>query len=59
VEKESARHVVLRGQGGEEVVVAASAAEGGARVRASTVLFSQPLRRFLSTLPPAGTASAA
>jgi len=56
VERESAGHVALRGQGGEEVVIAASAAPGGSAVRGSTLLFDQPLRRFLSTLDEAGAA---
>ena len=52
VEAESARHVVLRGQGGEEVVIAAVPRAGGSAVRGSTLLFDQQVRRFLSTLPP-------
>lgn len=57
VEHQSARHIALRGQGGEEVVIAAVPAEGGGtRVRGSTLLFAGALRRFLSTLPPAGDA---
>lgn len=51
LETASARHIVLRGQGGEEIVVAASPAQGGSKVRASTFLFDQQVRRFLSTLP--------
>jgi len=53
VESESARHLGLRGQGGEEIVIAvAPAPEGeGTRVRGSTLLFDQQLRRFYSTLP--------
>jgi len=54
VEKEGPQFVVLRGQGGEEVVIRAWAevAGGGTtRVRASTLFFDQALDRFLSTLP--------
>jgi hypothetical protein len=51
VERESASHLVLRGQGGEEIVVAVVAAPEGTRVRGSTLLFDQQLRRFYSTLP--------
>lgn len=51
LEKASARHIVLRGQGGEEIVIAAAPAQGGSKVRASTLLFDQQVRRFLSTLP--------
>ena len=57
LERESPRHVVLRGQGGEEVVIAAAGlageGQGGARtaVRGSTLFFDQPLQRFFATLP--------
>ncbi|HEX6644597.1 MAG TPA: hypothetical protein VF037_07965 [Gemmatimonadales bacterium] len=50
-EKEGPTWLVLRGQGGEEVVIAILPAEAGTRVRGSTLLFDQPLDRFLSTLP--------
>ena len=42
----------LRGQGGEEIAIAVAPAPGGTKVRASTLLFDQPVDRFLSTLPP-------
>lgn len=58
-EKEGAAYLTLRGQGGEEIALAVSAGPGGTRVRASTLLFDQPLDRFLSTLPPARAAAAA
>lgn len=53
VENEGARFVVLRGQGGEEVVFSAwdDGAAGVTRVRASTLLFDQAVDRFFSTLP--------
>jgi hypothetical protein len=51
-EKEGPTHLVLRGQGGEEVAFATLPAPGGTRVRGSTLLFDQQLDRFLSTLPP-------
>mgnify|MGYP003579451343 CR=1 FL=1 len=55
VEKRGPGFLMLRGQGGEEVVLSASADPGGAggvtRVRASTLFFDQALDRFLSTLP--------
>jgi hypothetical protein len=44
--------VSFRGQGGEEVVVAAHAIDGGSRVTGSTYLFDMQVARFLSTLPP-------
>ena len=50
VEAESAGHIVLRGQGGEELVIAATAVAGGSVVRGSTLLFDQQLLRFFSTL---------
>jgi hypothetical protein len=52
-EKEGPAHLVLRGQGGEEIAFAVVPSPGGTRVRASTLLFDQPVDRFLSTLPPA------
>ncbi len=53
VERETQRHLVLRGQGGEEVVIAAQPAGAGSAVRGSTLLFDQAVMRFLSTLPEA------
>jgi hypothetical protein len=52
-EKEGPGFLVLRGQGGEEVVFSVTALPDGAgtRVRASTLFFDQPVDRFLSTLP--------
>lgn len=53
-EKEGPDFVVLRGQGGEEVVVRAGVVAGrpgASQVRASTLLFDQAVGRFLSTLP--------
>jgi hypothetical protein len=52
-EKEGVAFLTLRGQGGEEIALAVAAARGGTRVRASTLLFDQPVERFFSTLPPA------
>ena len=51
LEKEGAGFVVLRGQGGEEIVIRAAAGDGGSTVRASTLFFDQALDRFLTTLP--------
>src|SRR4029077_7459285 len=52
VEKEGPQYIVLRGQGGEEVVLRAWAdGAGKTRVRASTLFFDQALDRFFSTLP--------
>jgi hypothetical protein len=52
-EKEGPTWLTLRGQGGEEIALAVAPAPGGTRVRGSTLLFDQPLDRFLSTLPAA------
>lgn len=54
VEAESPRHLVLRGQGGEELVIAAVPGPGGSAVRGSTPLFDQQVKRFFSTLPGGG-----
>ncbi len=53
VEKEGPNFVVLRGQGGEEVVLSAwdDTEHGATRVRASTLFFDQAIDRFFSTLP--------
>jgi hypothetical protein len=50
-EKEGPTFLTLRGQGGEEIAIAVMPAPAGTRVRASTLLFDQPVDRFLSTLP--------
>ncbi len=50
-EHQSDQHLVLRGQGGEEVVIGTFATPDGTRVRGSTLMFDQALDRFLSTLP--------
>ena len=56
-EHRTAHHVVLRGQGGEEIAIAMTSSDGLTRVRASTLLFDQAVMRFLSTLPePAAVA---
>jgi hypothetical protein len=51
-EQESRSHLTLRGQGGEEVVIAAVADSGSTRVTGSTYLFDQQVARFLATLAP-------
>jgi hypothetical protein len=59
-EKEGPNFVSLRGQGGEEILVAASPAPDGqgTRVTGSTYLFDQQLARFFDTLPPVATEAA-
>lgn len=52
LEKRTAGHLVMRGQGGEEIVMSVRvSAEGRTGVRASTLFFDQLLGRFLTTLP--------
>ncbi|MEX0691715.1 MAG: hypothetical protein WD934_00275 [Gemmatimonadales bacterium] len=51
LEKEGPTFATFRGQGGEEIALAVIAGDGGTRVRASTLLFDQPVARFLATLP--------
>jgi len=51
LEKEGPGYATFRGQGGEEIVVGTSPADGGTRVSASTYLFDQQVARFLSSLP--------
>ena len=58
VEKEAPGVVVLRGQGGEEIVIAAVGASPGSAVRGSSMLFGQQVKRFFTTLPPAATQGA-
>lgn len=59
VETQSERHIVLRGQGGEELVIAVSPGPSGSAVRGSTLLFDQQVKRFFSTLPEGGLAAGA
>jgi hypothetical protein len=59
LEREGPTFVTFRGQGGEEIVVAVSPAEGGTRVSGSTYLFDMQVARFLSTLPPTANGSTA
>ena len=59
VEREGPGLLVLRGQGGEEVVFNARAGDGGTSVRGSTLLFGQQVNRFFTTLPPAPMQGAA
>jgi hypothetical protein len=57
LDKEGPNWASFRGQGGEEVVVAATPAEqGGTLVTGSTYLFDMQVARFFSTLPAAAGA---
>lgn len=50
-EREGPGYLVLRGQGGEKIALAAVADGATTRIRGSTLLFDQAVDRFLSTLP--------
>ncbi len=53
-EKQGPTYLTLRGQGGEEIVIATVPGPAGVtRIRASTLLFDHTLDQFLQTLPPA------
>lgn len=58
IEKRGPSHIVLRGQGGEEIVIAARVVDGVTAVSGSTYLFDQQVTRFLSSLPPAANQEA-
>ena len=49
---EGPTHVTFRGQGGEEIIIAAAVQEGMTRVTGSTYLFDMQVARFFTTLPP-------
>ncbi|MGV3707627.1 MAG: hypothetical protein ACO1Q7_02220, partial [Gemmatimonas sp.] len=52
-EKRGPTHVMLRGQGGEEIAIAAWATNEGTRVSGASYMFDQQVVRFLDALPPA------
>jgi hypothetical protein len=51
VEKEGPGYMTFRGQGGEEIVVAATQKDGATLVTGSTYLFDMQVARFFATLP--------
>lgn len=51
IDKEGPGWVSFRGQGGEEIVVAAAPKDGATLVTASTYMFDMQVARFLTTLP--------
>lgn len=54
IEQEGPTHVTMRGQGGEEIVIAATPAPGGTTlVTGSSYLFDAQISRFFATLPTA------
>ena len=51
LDQEGPGFATFRGQGGEEIVIAASAKGGATQVTGSTYLFDMQVARFLATLP--------
>ena len=59
LEKRGPTHVMLRGQGGEEIAIAAWPTDAGTRASGSSYLFDQQVVRFLDALPAAAIVPAA
>jgi hypothetical protein len=57
LEREGPNWMSLRGQGGEEIVIAATQETGGTAVSASSYMFDAQVAQFLASLPPAQPAS--
>lgn len=57
-EKRGPTHVMLRGQGGEEIAIAAWQTDGVTTVSGSSYLFDQQVARFLDALPPVAAVNA-
>ena len=53
LEQDDATHVTFRGQGGEEIVIAALVRDGVTLVTGSSYLFDMQIARFFTTLPEA------
>jgi hypothetical protein len=51
LEKEGPGYATFRGQGGEEIVIAATPKDGATLVTGSTYLFDMQIARFFATLP--------
>jgi len=58
VEREGPNWMSLRGQGGEEIVIAATADGASTAVNASSYMFDAQVAQFLSSLPPGPAAAA-
>jgi hypothetical protein len=58
VEREGPNHLVFRGQGGEEIALAAHLTGGVTRVSGSSYMFDAQVARFLASLPVAVAAEA-
>lgn len=52
LEKQGPNWMSLRGQGGEEIVIAATKESGATSVTASSYMFDAQVAQFLSMLPP-------
>jgi hypothetical protein len=52
LDREGPTFVSFRGQGGEELIIAAVTDGGATRVTGSTYLFDMQIARFFTTLPP-------
>ena len=52
LDREGPTFVSFRGQGTEELVIAAAPHEGATRVTGSTYLYDMQIARFFTTLPP-------
>lgn len=51
LDKEGPGYCTFRGQGGEEIAIAAASGTEGTRVTGSTYLFDMQVARFFATLP--------
>lgn len=58
LEKQGPNWMSLRGQGGEEIVVAATEESGATSVTASSYMFDAQVAQFLASLPPANEVAA-
>lgn len=58
LEKQGPNWMSLRGQGGEEIAVAAHEEAGSTSVTASSYMFDAQVAQFLASLPPAAAADA-
>ena len=56
LDKEGPGFCTFRGQGGEEIVIAAAKGDAGTKVTGSSYLFDMQIARFFTTLPPYGAA---
>jgi hypothetical protein len=59
LDQEGPGYSTFRGQGGEEIVIAAAPKDGATLVTGSTYLFDMQVARFFSTLPAAAAGQGA